>query len=230
MAFCRSHEASQHQRDGDQKAADAGADVSLQAAAARKHQQSDKQPAEVRDSQQAQQVRAATNTPSFNFSKASKAEATQALASVGLTNDLIQALLENFTANQLQACLESAQQMEPVENITAAATPMCETQAEPNSSASAAVQSSSHQNGALPGTVSQEPAEAAAQAAEDKRGSSLLREVAHAAGSSEASDAPPRVGVLLVSGSHVRHWLAAINMVGYLQLNSLQIATDSVGC
>ena len=215
MAFCSGPKAPKHQRDGDHKAADASADGGLEAAAANKHKQSDKQPAAVHD--HTQQLQAATDRPSFDMSKASKAEATQALASVGLTDDLIQALLKNFTTDQLQACLDNAKQME---NITGAAAATSETQlgvlqAGSNTSAPAAVLSSTrHHAGTLPGSASQMPAKAAAQAAGDKRGSRLLLKLIDAADTNEGRDAAPQVGVLLVSGSHLRHWLAATNMVG----------------
>ena len=224
MAFCSGPKAPEHQSDGDHKAADAVADVRLEAVAAKMHEQSGKQPSGVHDSQQTQQLWAATNKPAFIFSKASKAEATQALASVGLTNDLIQALVENFTTDQLQACLENAQQVERMENSTGAALPTSETQpgamqADPTPPAPAAELSTRHHHaGALLDTASQMPAQAAAQAADDKIRSSSLLDVMRAADTSEARDAAPQAGVLLVSGSHVRHWLAATNMVGYLQL------------
>ena len=237
LAFCSGLKAPEHQSDGDHKAADAVADVSLEAVAAKMHEQSGKQPSGVHDSQQTQQLGAATDKPAFIFSKASKAEATQALASVGLTNDLVQALVENFTTDQLQACLENAQQVERMENSTGAALPTSETQpgamqADPTPPAPAAELSTRHHHaGALPDTASQTPAQAAAQAADDKTGSSSLLDVMRAADTSDARDAAPQAaslaslvsaapqaGVLLVSGSHVRHWVAATNLVGYLQV------------
>ena len=219
LTICSSSKALNHQRNDDYKAADAGAEVSLEAAAAtRKHKQSDKLPAEARDPQQTQQAGAATETPTFSFANASEAEATQALASVGLTNDLIQALLKTFTTDQLQACLDNAQQIVRIQNATAAVTLTSQSQpgvmkADLSPSVSDAAQSSTHQTGALTGTASQAAAEVAVQAADDKGGSSLLQEVAGAAGTTEASGAAAHMGVLLVSGSHVRHWLAATNMV-----------------
>ena len=226
LALCSGPRAREHQNDGDHKAANAVADVSLEAsAAANKHKPSGKQPSEMHASQQTQQSGAATDKASFTFSKASRAEATQALASVGLTSDLIEALVENFTTDQLQACLENAQQMD---SSTGAATPTSETQpgamqADPTPPAPAAELSTRrHHAGALPGAASQMSAEAAAQAADDRTGRRLLLDDVRAADASEASDAAAHVGVLLVSGSHVRHWLAATNMVGYLQPTPLQ--------
>ena len=215
----------------------ANAEVTLKAAAASKHKHSvQQQPAGLHDSHPPRQPGTASDPPAaaptvpFSFRTASRAEATQALAGVGLAHDLVQALVANFTPEQLQACLENAQQMERTEKPTGTVTPHGGTQegvkqADPNPAASAVAHSSRNGAGGQPGTAPQVPAqaaaeattettaEAAAEAAANDQGGSLVPEALGAAGRCDVGDAAPQFGVLLVSKSHVQHWLAATNVV-----------------
>lgn len=227
-------------------AAEATAEATPEAAAASKHKQSVRQPAGLHDSRQSQQAGTVSDQPSgapnpaFSFQTASRAEATQALAGVGLNHDLVQALVAHFTPEQLQACLENAQMVErtwekvpgtvtppggtqsgvtPPSGTQSGVTPPSGTQsgvmqAGPGPTVSAVAGSSGQHPGGQAGTAPQMPARAAAaaaaEAAADDQGGSLAPEGPAAAGTCEVG---PQVGVLLVSGSHVQHWLAATNMV-----------------
>ena len=194
LAFCGASESSIHQRYVGPMASEAYAETDHEGAAASKHKQPDKQPAGVPDFQP-QQLGAAPDKSTFT--KASSIEAAKSLDR--LTNDLIQACVENATTAQLQACMENAQRME---DCTGALTQ------------ASGSQSGAMQAGPKPSASAAQGNRTQAAAADSEQAGSLLQDLF--ASTSQASDALPQVGMLLVSGRNVRQWLAATNMVGSL--------------